>query len=84
MTKELAEIATVFINEDVECHNEDYPDKWEKVTPEWISRRIALNDNQTDKSKILAVDLAMVVMQAFKLSMPEADEDADPNLKTTE
>ena len=32
MTKELAEIATVFINDDIECYNEDNADKKEKVT----------------------------------------------------
>ena len=84
MTKELAEIATVFINDDVECHNEDYPnDKLEKVTSQWVCRRIALNDNKTDDGKILASELALVVMKAFKMSMPEV-EDSDPNLKTTE
>ena len=49
MTKELAEIATIFINDDIECHNEDYPDKLEKVSSKWVSHRIALNDNGTDE-----------------------------------
>lgn len=82
MTKELAEIASVFINDDIDCHNEDFPnDKWEKVNPKWICRRIALNEKV--EGKILAVELSAVIMQAFKLSMPE-NEDADPNPTTTE
>lgn len=83
MTKELAEIAAVFINEDIECFNEDNPNnKQEKVTPQWICRRIALNDNVTDENKILAVDLSLTIMKAFKISMPEV-EDENPNLTTT-
>ena len=84
MTKELAEIATIFINDDIECHNEDYPDKLEKVSSKWVSHRIALNDNGTDEKKILAVDLAITIMKAFNMSMPESEEGADPNLVTTE
>lgn len=79
MTKELAEITAIFINDDIECHNEDYPDKWETVTADWVCRRIALNDNQTDNKKILAVDLALAIMRAFNISMPEVD---DPNMTT--
>jgi len=62
MTKELAEITAIFINDDIECHNEDCQDKWETVTADWVCRRIALNDNQTDDKKILAVDLALAIM----------------------
>ena len=34
--------------------------------------------------KILAVDLAITIMKAFNMSMPESEEGADPNLVTTE
>lgn len=84
MIKELAEIATVFINDDIECHNEDNPnDKWDKITPEWLKRRIALNSTSLDENKVLAVDLAKTIMRAFNLSMPESEEEIDPNSQTT-
>ncbi len=77
--KELAEIAVVFINDDIECHNEDFPhDKWQPITAEWLCRRIALNDKDAE-GKILMVDLTLALLNAFKFSMPEGEEEADPN-----
>lgn len=77
--KQLAELAEVFINDDIEGYNEDNPqEKKEKVTVDWILRRVALNDTQTDDKKILAIDLSMAIMNAFNISLPEVDDPNEP------
>lgn len=81
MPKELAEIATIFINNDIDNHNDECPDKWEKVNSDWVKRKIAINS--PSDGMVLAVDLSMAILNALKLSMPES-ENEDPNLKTTE
>lgn len=77
--KQLAELAEVFINDDIEGYNEDNPqEKKEKVTVDWILRRVALNDTQTDDKKILAIDLSMAIMNAFNISLPDVDGPNEP------
>lgn len=85
MVSELAEIATIFINDDIERHNEDYPnDKREPITSSWLKRRIVLNKVGLDDGKILAVELSRVILNAFNQGMPTPDEDDfDPNSETT-
>lgn len=78
--KQIADITAIFINDDIEAYNEDNPnDKQDFITTDWVLRRIALNDTNTDDKKILAVDLTMAIMKAFNISLPEAD---DPNEQT--
>jgi len=72
--KQIADITAVFVNDDIEAYNEDNPnDKKDYITSDWILRRVALNDTQTDDKKILATDLTLAIMQAFNISLPETD-----------
>lgn len=75
--KEFAWIVSLFINDAVDNHNEDYPnDKKERVTEKWVLLKMTAWDR----------DIVNAIMKAFKFSIPESDieDDADPNAQTTE
>lgn len=73
--KEVKWVLAQLINDSIDNHNDDHPDKWEHVTEAWVGRKIkSYNILQARKC----------IMDVFLLSIPKSeDEDADPNSNAT-
>lgn len=73
--KKIAYILSVLLKEDIRLHNKNHPeDQWEEITEEYIKEEILTNNN----SGIIA----MAIIKAFSGTMPQDEDEDDPNLNT--
>lgn len=62
----IRKILTVLINEDVEMHNEEQEEKWDKVDEKYVGRRIGQHNLEY---------IAIKILEAWSGSLPKINEE---------